>query len=81
MDDKELDELLKNADYMYLSNGEQLNFGYFITGVKIRGKIVKCLLKNTSSFCEFVYDDYEYDGKEWITFYNKNGNMLDLKVK
>ena len=87
MDDKELDELLKKADYMYLSNDNQLSFGTFITSARKRGisikkeNVINCLIKNTSSFCEFVYDNYEYDGKEYITFYNKNGNTLDLKVK
>ena len=90
MDDKELDELLKNAEFMYLSNKNELSFGTFIDhasryNISLKGKskdnVITCSLKDRVSFCEFAYDDYEYDGKEYITFYNKNGNTLDLKVK
>ena len=86
MNDKELKELLENANFMYLSNKNQLSFGAFIKGankgnISIKQKDVIICYLNTSSFCEFAYDDYEYDGKEYITFYNKNGNTLDLKVK
>lgn len=89
MDDKELDELLKKAEFMYLSNKNELSFGTFIDhasryNISLKGKskdnVITCALKDGVSFCEFAYNDYEYDGKEWIAFYNKNGNRLSLKV-